>query len=167
MNGSGQAAGTRIVLLTVVVVIAVLKVAEDVFVPLALALLLTFMLAPLVERLHQFHINRTLGVVASIVLALTLIAGLGDLVVNQVSDLARSLPSYQSQLRHRVVELRGVLKVGVSETTKVVEQLTKEFERVAPPEQRAHGQRVLADAADHHVAAGFDALGDGDLALAR
>src|SRR6185312_3778660 len=136
MNGSGQAAGTRIVLLTVVVVIAVLKVAEDVFVPLALALLLTFMLAPLVERLHQFHINRTLGVVASIVLALTLIAGLGDLVVNQVSDLARSLPSYQSQLRHRVVELRGVLKVGVSETTKVVEQLTKEFERVAPPEPK-------------------------------
>jgi predicted PurR-regulated permease PerM len=139
MNGSGQAAGTRIVLLTVVVVIAVLKVAEDVFVPLALALLLTFMLAPLVERLHQFHINRTLGVVASIVLALTLIAGLGDLVVNQVSDLARSLPSYQSQLRHRVVELRGVLKVGVSETTKVVEQLTKEFERVAPPEPKTPG----------------------------
>ena len=27
--------------------------------------------------------------------------------------------------------------------------------------------RALADAADHHVAAGLDALGDGDLALAR
>ena len=35
------------------------------------------------------------------------------------------------------------------------------------PQQRANGQRVLADAADHHVAAGFDALGDRDLALAR
>ena len=136
MNGSAQATGTRIVLLTVVVVVAVLKVAEDVFIPLALALLLTFMLAPLVELLQGLRINRTLGVVASMALALTLITGLGDLVVNQVSDLARSLPSYQSQLRHRVVELRGVLRVGVSETTKVVEQITKEFERVAPPEPK-------------------------------
>ena len=136
MNGSGQATGTRIVLLTVVVVVAVLKVAEDVFIPLALALLLTFMLAPLVELLHRFRLNRAVAVVASMAVALTLIAGLGDLVVNQVSDLARSIPSYQSQLRHRVVELRGVWKVGVSETTKAVEQITKEFERVAPPEPK-------------------------------
>lgn len=139
MNGSGQAAGTRIVLLTVVVVVAVLKVAEEVFIPLALAMLLTFMLAPMVESLQRLHVNRTLGVILSLALALTLIGGLGDLVVNQVSDLARSLPSYQSQLRHRVVELRGVLRVGVSETTKAVEQITKEFERVAPPEPKTPG----------------------------
>ena len=136
MNGSGQAAGTRIVLLTVVVVVAVLKVAEDVFIPLAMAMLLTFMLAPLVESLQRVHVNRTLGVIVSLALALALIGALGDLVVNQVSDLARSLPSYQSELRHRVVELRGVLRVGVSETTKAVEQITKEFERVAPPEPK-------------------------------
>lgn len=139
MNGSGQVAGTRIVLLTVVVVVAVLKIAEDVFVPLALAILLTFMLAPLVESLRRVRVNRTLGVIVSLSIALTLIGGLGDLVVNQVSDLARSLPSYQSQLRHRVVELRGVLRVGVSETTRAVEQITKEFERVAPPEPRTPG----------------------------
>ena len=139
MNGSGQAAGTRIVLLTVVVVVAVLKVAEEVFIPLALAMLLTFMLAPLVESLQRLHVNRTLGVIVSLAIALTLIGGLGDLVVNQVSDLARSLPSYQSQLRHRVVELRGVLRVGVSETTKALEQITREFERVAPPEPKTPG----------------------------
>ncbi len=139
MNGSGQASGTRIVLLTVVVVVGVLKIAEDVFVPLALALLLTFMLAPLVELLQRLRVNRTLGVIVSLAIALTLIGGLGDLVVNQASDLARSLPSYQSQLRHRVIELRGALRVGVSETTKAMEQITKEFERVAPPEPRIPG----------------------------
>jgi predicted PurR-regulated permease PerM len=139
MNVSGQAAGTRIVLLTVVVVIGVLKVAEDVFVPLALALLLTFVLAPLVDLLHRVRVKRTLAVIISLAIALTLIAGLGDLVVNQVSDLARSLPNYQSELRHRIVELRGVLRVGASETTRAVEQITREFQRVAPPEPKTPG----------------------------
>jgi predicted PurR-regulated permease PerM len=139
MNVPGQAAGTRIVLLTVVVVVGVLKVAEDVFVPLALALLLTFMLAPLVEVLHRVRINRTLGVIVSLAIALTLIAGLGDLVINQVSDLAHSLPNYQSELRHRIVELRGVLRIGDSETTRAVEQLTRELQRVAPPEPKTPG----------------------------
>jgi predicted PurR-regulated permease PerM len=139
MNGQGPVSGTHIALLTIVVVVAVLKVAEDVFIPLALAILLTFMLAPLVERLQRWHVNRGLGVILSVALTLTLIAGLADLVVNQVSDLAHSLPSYQTQLRHRVVELRGVLRLGVSETSKAVEQITKEFERVAPPEPRTPG----------------------------
>ena len=139
MNVPGQAAGTRIVLLTVVVVIGVLKVAEDVFVPLALALLLTFMLAPLVDVLQRLRVNRTLGVIVSLAIALTLFAGLGDLVVNQVSDLARSLPNYQSELRHRIVELRGVLRVGDSEATRAVEQIAREFQRVAPPEPKTPG----------------------------
>jgi predicted PurR-regulated permease PerM len=139
MNGSGQASGTRIVLLTVVVVVGVLKVAEDVFVPLALAILLTFMLAPLVELLQRLRVNRTLGVIVSLAIALILIGGLGDLVVNQASDLAHSLPSYQSELRHRVIELRGALRVGVSDTTKALDQITKELERVAPPEPRTPG----------------------------
>src|SRR5262249_46043187 len=38
---------------------------------------------------------------------------------------------------------------------------------VAPGDERLVGERAFADAADHHVAAGLDALGDGDLALAR
>jgi predicted PurR-regulated permease PerM len=151
MNVPGQAAGTRIVLLTVVVVVAVLKVAEDVFVPLALALLLTFMLAPLVDVLQRMRINRTLGVVVSLAVALTLIAGLGDLVINQVSDLARSLPNYQSELRHRVVELRAVLRMGDSEATKAVQQIAHELQRVAPPEPRTPGVSTAVAAPRHNL----------------
>ena len=57
--------------------------------------------------------------------------------------------------------------VGRVEIDDVAQQHLVFVERVAPAQQRAHGQRALADAADHHVAAGLDALGDGDLALAR
>ena len=40
-------------------------------------------------------------------------------------------------------------------------------EGVVPGHQGLGGQRALADAADHLLTAGLDALGDGDLALAR
>jgi hypothetical protein len=38
---------------------------------------------------------------------------------------------------------------------------------VAPDDDRLEGQRALAQAGDHRLAAGLDALGDGDFALAR
>ena len=66
-------------LFTIVIVVAVLKLAEDVFIPLALAILLTFLIAPMVETLVRWHINRALSVIVSMALALTLIGGLGNL----------------------------------------------------------------------------------------
>ena len=40
-------------------------------------------------------------------------------------------------------------------------------EFVAPDDDRLEGQRAFAQAGDHRLAAGLDALGDGDFALAR
>jgi predicted PurR-regulated permease PerM len=139
MNGPGQVSGTRAALLTLVVVVAVLKIAQDVFVPLGLAILLTFLLAPLVQRLQYIRVNRGVAVLVSLAFGLALAGAMGDLVVNQVTDLARSLPGYQRQLRHNIGEVRGVLSGGVSDTTKAVEELTREFQRVAPAEPRTPG----------------------------
>ena len=78
-------------LLTIVVVVAVLKLAEEVFIPLALAILMTFLLAPLVERLVRWRVNRALAVVVSMVLGLALIGGLGR---SNYSCWARTHPRY-------------------------------------------------------------------------
>src|SRR3546814_6798126 len=68
-------------------------------------------------------------------------------------------------------DLHGVLgrpaAVGGVEVDDVAQQDAALDERLAPRQQGADGQRALADAADHLLAAGLDALGDGDLALAR
>ncbi len=69
------------------------------------------------------------------------------------------------RLRDRPIEAGAA--VGGVEIDDVAQQHLAFDERVAPADDRANGQRVLADAADHHLAAGLDALGDGDLALAR
>ena len=60
----------------------------------------------------------------------------------------------------------GAAAIGGVEIDDVAQQHLALAQALAPIEQRAIGERALGDAADHHVAAGLDALGDGDLALA-
>lgn len=140
MNGRVQASGTtRIALFTTVIVVAVLKLAQEVFIPLALAMLCTFLLAPMVELLSRMRIKRPFGVVIALAVGLALMGGLGALVFNQFSDLAKELPSYQQQLRTNLAHLGGVLRGGVAETTHAVEALTKEIDRVAPAEPKPRG----------------------------
>jgi predicted PurR-regulated permease PerM len=132
MNGTARAPGTRAVLLTVVIVVAVLRLAQEVFIPLALAILLTFLLAPLVGRLHRIGVNRLLAVVASIAISLALIGTLANAAFDQLTDLAHELPGYQRQLHENLTHIRGVMRGGIVEASQAVEQLGKELQRVAP-----------------------------------
>src|SRR5579871_3230887 len=118
MNGRGQVSGTSRTLLTIVVVVAVLRLAQEVFVPLALAILLTFLIAPLVEMMVRRHIKRVFAVILSMALAFGLIGALGDLVFTQFADLARDLPSYQKRLHTNLAQWGVALRGGVADTTK-------------------------------------------------
>ena len=60
---------------------------------------------------------------------------------------------------------RGSLVGGV-EIEDVAQQHFLVVERLGPLDDGVEGDRALAQAADHHVAAGLDPLGDGDFALA-
>jgi len=126
-------------LFTTVIVVAVLKLAQEVFIPLAMALLCTFLLAPLVVVLTRIGVNRLIAVMLSLGLGLATIGGLGTLVFNQFADLSRELPSYQHQLRANLAQWGGLLKGGVAETTAAFDQLTKEIDRVAPTEPKPRG----------------------------
>jgi hypothetical protein len=57
--------------------------------------------------------------------------------------------------------------VGLFEVDHLAQQDAAGAELLAPDHDRFEGQGAFAQAADHGVAAGFDALGDGDFALAR
>lgn len=132
MQGRVQAQPTARVLLTLVVVIAVLRQAQEVFVPLALAMLLTFLLAPLVAWLRMAGIRRLPAVLLSMLLALLCAGGLADFVFTQLGELARQLPHYQTQLHENLTHLRGALRHGVTETTRAVQELGREIQRVSP-----------------------------------
>src|SRR5690348_7163273 len=132
MNGSSHARPTGTVLLTVIVVVAVLRLAQDLFVPLALAVLLTFLLAPIVARLQHWHINRLIAVILSIALALALMGVVGDVIFGQFTDLAHQLPQYERHLRENIAHLRGFLRGGITDTLDAVDRLTSQIERLGP-----------------------------------
>ena len=132
MNGSRQATANSTVLLTVIVVVAVLRLAQDLFVPLALAILLTFLLAPIVARLRRWHINRLIAVIVSIVLALALMGGVGAVIFGQLSDLAHQLPQYELALRQHIMHLRGFMRGGITDSLNGFERLTTQIQSLSP-----------------------------------
>src|ERR1700674_2928765 len=126
------------VLLAVVVVVA-LYVGREVLVPIALAVLMSFVLAPPVRRLRAWYVPRILAVILVVLVAFAAIFSLGGLMVSQVNQLATDLPQYQSTLRQKIESLRGAAAgTGTLErASDVLRDLSKELDKprgnMAPP----------------------------------
>ncbi len=95
-------------LLAVGIVIAALYVGAEIFVPVALAILLSFVLAPGVRLLHRWHLGRVVPVIAMSLLAFLVIAGLGGLLTVQLRDLANALPQYETTVLAKIEALRSL-----------------------------------------------------------
>jgi predicted PurR-regulated permease PerM len=126
------------VLLAVVVVVA-LYFGREVLVPIALAVLMSFVLAPPVRRLQDWYVPRILAVILVVLVAFAAIFSLGGLMVSQVNQLAIDLPQYQSTLREKITSLRGAAAgTGTLErASDVLRDLSKELDKprgnMAPP----------------------------------
>ena len=90
-----------------VVVVAALYFGREVLVPIALAILLSFILSPCVRLLQRVKFPRIVAVIAVGAVAFSAIFGLGTLMVSQVNGLARDLPGYQTTLAAKIDSLRG------------------------------------------------------------
>ena len=90
-------------------IIAALYFGREIFVPLALAVLLSFVLAPFVMRLHSWRIPRTASVLIVVFFGFSIIFSLGGLMVSQATRLAAKLPGYQQTLSDKVESLRGLM----------------------------------------------------------
>ncbi len=84
------------------IVVAALYLGRELLVPLVLAVLLAFVLAPAVSLLQRARLGKTLSVLIAVVLAFTVIGGIGVVVGGQISTLAGSLPSYRATIQHKV-----------------------------------------------------------------
>jgi predicted PurR-regulated permease PerM len=88
-------------------IIATLYFGRDIFVPIALAILLSFVLAPPVRYLQAIHVPRGLAVVGVVLLAFAGIFGLGSLFATQLTQLAGDLPKYQTTISEKIQSLRS------------------------------------------------------------
>lgn len=122
-------AGPLRVIAVFIIAAGTLRYAQEFFLPLVLAGLLSFLLSPLVRRLERWCLGRVGAVLATAMMAFVLIGGLTYLITNQFLDLAGSLPKYRDNLIARVsaLKLRGDSLLGRAgrTLTEVTEAITK------------------------------------------
>ena len=111
--------------------VAVLYFARDILVPIALAVLLTFILAPVVSYLQKIRFPKVLAVIAAVVLVFLIILSLGSMVMTQVRQLAGDLPKYELTLRDKAQSLRELLGSAgaIKGATDVLKDLNKELNK--------------------------------------
>lgn len=85
-----------------VLIVFVLYFAREVLIPIAVALLLTFVLAPLVSLLRRWHIPTFPATLLPVLLAISLFAGLAIALGTQVAQLAEDLPRYQMTIQKKL-----------------------------------------------------------------
>jgi predicted PurR-regulated permease PerM len=113
-----------------VVVIAAVYFGREVLVPVALAVLMSFVLAPIVRFFQHLRVPRSIAVLGVVIVAFTGILALGGLIVSQVNQLAIELPRYQSTLRDKIHGLRGIAGGGTFDrAADVLQDLGREIDR--------------------------------------
>lgn len=115
-----------------VVTIGGLYLARDVLVPVTLAILLSFVLAPLVTRLRHIGLARVPSVLSAVLVALSIIAVLGGVIGTQVAQLAPDLPRYAGTIERKVETLRSM-------TLGRLTAVTGQLKSVEPPAAKVAG----------------------------
>ena len=87
------------------VIVAALYFGRGLFVPLVLAALLAFVLAPAVAMLQRARVGKAAAVLVVVALAFAAISGIGLVVGRQATTLAASLPSYSATIQQKVKSL--------------------------------------------------------------
>jgi predicted PurR-regulated permease PerM len=134
-----------------VLAVASLYWARTVLVPIVLAVLLAFILQPIVRSLERARLGRVASSLVAVALAIVLLAGIGWLVAGQFQQLARELPDHKNTV---VQKLNGVMgtEEGISGSLmRFVKEVSDELQPrnpggvQTPPGESAGGGRKGGD----------------------
>ena len=116
------------------IVIAGLYFARPVLVPLALAALLSLMLAPAVRWLNQHRLGRAPAVALTVLVAFGVILGLLAAVGEEAVGLIKQLPEYEANIAAKIRSLTGTVPgAGIlGRATMVFRDLVGEFASTVP-----------------------------------
>ncbi|MFI5454816.1 MAG: AI-2E family transporter [Isosphaerales bacterium] len=132
-----------VVTFLILAVIGAMSLAAEVLKPLALAVLLSFALAPLAGFFERRRVPRAVAVVLTVVLALGSLSGIGYVVVRQLSTLAYELPSYQETIQKKVDFLKPSDDTALRRAQKVAGDVAKSLDTPVVKGQEAMDVRVI------------------------
>jgi predicted PurR-regulated permease PerM len=101
---SPEMSGTRALtsLVTGVAIICALYFGRAVLIPIILAVLLSFLVAPFVDLLRRLRLGQVPSVILAVLVALAVLTAVGALIGAQVAQLASDLPQYQYAVERKI-----------------------------------------------------------------
>ena len=118
-----------------VVVIAALYFAREVLIPITLAILLSFVLAPVVSWLRKCRIPHVPAVLMAVTVGCGLIIGISGLIGWQIAGLASDVPTYASTIEKKVATIRGATFGRLSTALERLERQASRADQRATAEQ--------------------------------
>lgn len=137
-------------LFALVVAVAVLYLAREVIIPLALAVLFAFVLAPLVRRLEALRIGRPAATFLSVAIGMAVVAGVGWVATDQAVSLAGKLPEYKDNITRKLRDLRSPPEGNLGKAAKAIKELESEAAgKPGKPEKPAAQKPPAVDLPDN------------------
>jgi predicted PurR-regulated permease PerM len=121
---------TAAVVFIVVVVVTTLYLGGEILQPLALAGLLSFILAPVIRTLVRVGLSKTLSVLASVIVAVGMFVVLSLTMAQQIANLAAELPGYEANLREKIrtIKTYSVTSGALERASKTLKELQSELD---------------------------------------
>src|SRR3954462_1068191 len=110
-----------------VILEVVLYAAREGLIPLALAILFSFLLAPAVRRLEHWRLGRPLATVIIVILFVGVLAGITWFSGNQAVSLVVKLPEYKDNIAGKFRALRAPPKGNLGKAAKAIKEIEKEI----------------------------------------
>lgn len=150
-SNDATASSNSITLIAVVLAIAALYFGRQIFIPLALAVVLTFLLTPFVALLEKIRFGRVPSVILVLALSLTLVGLMTWGVATQLVDIMVQFPDYKANLDDKIKLLHATKSTSLSKATATIEDLNKELAAVPGEISSGHLQDKQEKAAARPV----------------
>lgn len=127
------------VLFIVLAVGFLLTTAKAVLVPMALAVLVSFLLHPAVKKLHRWGIPRIASVLLVVVAAALTVGSVGYVVSSQLKSFADELPTHEANIEQKLLAVKSLMRGGTIDAVKnmlrrVNRRTDAELEKQSPVE---------------------------------
>ncbi|SDR30797.1 Predicted PurR-regulated permease PerM [Paraburkholderia fungorum] len=120
-----------------VTAVACLYFASAVLIPITLAVLLSFLVAPLVDSLARLRLGHVASVFAAMLISMSVIGMLGALIATQLTDLAAGMPRYQVTIERKMDTVHSLTIGKLNRVASVASQALQRATIEPPPPPEA------------------------------
>ncbi|MGH7487923.1 MAG: AI-2E family transporter, partial [bacterium] len=119
-----------------VLVTACLYWGQAILIPIALAVLITFLLGPIVSALRRVGVPQTPAVLLVVILTVSVVSGIGWTLGHQVTTLAHDLPQYRSNIAKKIADIRAAQRGSMATVRDTATDALKELKKPEGPAAR-------------------------------